>query len=602
MSQKIYFKILRFDKTHNDHVYLPGENSVENFQTEGSCVPGRLYFCDPSDPKQNICRYLHYGDVLVDITLPTNDPDFKMIVDPSGTKCCANKIIIGTERELSDPETFAYMASHGVDIHKNYIIHWAFKNFHDRVLFYLLKTNLNENRLRIVEHIFKNPSSLISNRNYNFYIVNFLQRFKKHLNSLTDNQYSDIITNLINLSNKIIEKYFEDMTGNKNFGLDIPEKDWCSYIIENDLDKGSISKILDWSFKNNKKMIIEYVISLFIEDYHYLEKIFSLSCKYHDSRIAEILIKKSINKERCLISACEAGFLEIVECLVKQDVNINLLKGTPLVTACQFGHLLIVDFLVNNSADIHIRDNAPILYACRYGHVDIVDYLIGKGIDIHTVSSQALINACNRGHLNVMELLVEKGADIRSVENILVVEACRNTNADILRFLVRIGVDVLSKGVEPLIVACERGQLAIVQYLIDIGIDICANDNEALIKSCRSGFANIVNLLIENGADVKARDNEALIIACEKCNHTIVTILVSNGADITARNNEALIRACHNEAVGKYFIDFLIEKGADVHARNDIVFDFIHKLFAGNIPKSLKFPFSKNQSDSKLIH
>ncbi|AKI79836.1 ankyrin repeat-containing protein [Acanthamoeba polyphaga mimivirus] len=588
MSQKVYFKILRSDKTHNDHVYLPGENSVENFQTEGSCVPGRLYFCDPSDPKQNICRYLHYGDILVDITLPNNDPDFKMIVDPSGTKCCANKIIVGAERKLSDPETFAYMASHGVDIHKNYVLHWTFKNFHDRVLFYLLTTNLNENRLRVVEHIFKNPSSLISNNNYNFYIVRFLQKFKKHLNSLVNCQYSDIITNLINLSNNIIEKYFEDII-NKNYGLKVLEKDWCSYITENNLDKGSISKIVDWSFKNNKKIVIEYVISLFIEDYYYLEKIFLLSCEYHNLQIAEILVKMPINKERCLVSACKAGFLEIVEYLIKQDANINFLDGEPLITACKFGHLRVVDFLVNNGANIHIRNNEPILSACSNGHVKIVDYLIEKGIDIHTVSFQALINACNREHLNVMELLVEKGADIRLVENILVMQACRNTNANILKFLIQKGVDVLSKGTEPLIVACHNGRLVIVKYLIDIGINICGNDNEALIESCRCGFANIVNLLIEKGADVKARNNKALIIACKKLNHIIVNILVSNGADITARDNEALIRACFNKEVGRYFIDFLIEKGADVHARNDIVFDFINKLFAGNIPKSPKF-------------
>lgn len=599
MSQKIYFKILRFDKTHNDHIYLPGENSVENFQTEGTCVPGRLYFCDPNDPKQNICRYLHYGDILVDITLPINDPDFKMMIDPSGTKCCANKIIVGTERELSDPETFVYMVSHGIDIYKNYVLHWAFRNFHDKVLFYLLTTNLNEKRLRVVEHLLKNPSTLIKESNQNkFYIIRFLQKFKKHLNSLVNCQYSDIITNLINLSNDIIEKYFEDMVKNKNFGLDIPEKYWCSYIVENNLDKGSISKILDGSFKNNKKMIIEYIISLFIEDSYYLEKIFSLSCKYHDLQIAETLIKKSINKDRCLISACETGFFEIIEYLVKQGANINFLDGEPLITACKHGYSKVVDFLVNNGADICIRNNSPILDACKFGHVKIVDYLIGKGIDIHTVSSRALVNACRCEHLNVMILLVKKGADIRSVENILVVEACRNTNADILRFLIRNGVDVLSKGIEPLIVACRSGQIAIVRYLIDIGFDICANDNEALIESCRSGFANIVSLLIENGADVKARDNKALMIACENSNQTVFNLLISNGADISARNNEGLIKACNNKA-DRYFIGMLIEKGADVHARNDIVFDSIHKMFRGKIPESPKILDAKtNQTQN----
>nr|QZX43176.1 ankyrin repeat domain containing protein [Mimivirus sp.] len=151
-ENKIYLKVLKYNRTHNDLTYVKGHNEVKNFVEAGSCVPGRIYFCDPSDKSQNICRYLHYGDILVDITLPINDPDFKMIIDPSGGKSASNKIIIGQERDLSDPKTFEYMASCGVDISKNYVIKWALDNNYWDIVLYLITTiPLTSSRLGLIE-------------------------------------------------------------------------------------------------------------------------------------------------------------------------------------------------------------------------------------------------------------------------------------------------------------------------------------------------------------------------------------------------------------------------------------------------------------------
>nr|WBF70824.1 ankyrin repeat protein [Megavirus caiporensis] len=151
-EDKVYLKVLKNNRTHNDLTYTKGYNEVKNFVETGSCVPGRIYFCDPSDKSQNICRYLHYGDILVDITLPIHDPDFKMITDPSGGKSASNKIIIGTERNLSDPKTFEYMASCGVDISKNYVLKWALDNNHWDVVLYLITIiPLTSSRLGLIE-------------------------------------------------------------------------------------------------------------------------------------------------------------------------------------------------------------------------------------------------------------------------------------------------------------------------------------------------------------------------------------------------------------------------------------------------------------------
>nr|WBF70287.1 putative ankyrin repeat protein [Megavirus caiporensis] len=160
-EDKVYLKVLKDNWIHNGLKYTKGYNEVKNFVETGSCVPGRIYFCDPSDKSQNICRYLSYGDILVDITLPINDPDFKMITDPSGGKSASNKIIIGRERNLSDPKTFEYMANCGVDISKNYVLKWALdNNYWDVVLYLLTIFPLTLSRSGLIEYVL----TILSNR------------------------------------------------------------------------------------------------------------------------------------------------------------------------------------------------------------------------------------------------------------------------------------------------------------------------------------------------------------------------------------------------------------------------------------------------------
>ncbi|ANB51056.1 putative ankyrin repeat protein [Powai lake megavirus] len=172
-EDKIYLKVLKNSRIHNGLKYTKGYNEVKNFVETGSCVPGRIYFCDPSDKSQNICRYLHYGDILVDIILPINDPDFKMIIDPSGGKSASNKIIIDRERNLSDPKTFEYMASCGVDITKNYVLKWAIdKNYWDVVFYLVTIIPLTSSRLGLIEYVLTTLSNRFDSMSSKIYDYN----------------------------------------------------------------------------------------------------------------------------------------------------------------------------------------------------------------------------------------------------------------------------------------------------------------------------------------------------------------------------------------------------------------------------------------------
>ena len=61
-----------------------------SFNEEGSCVEGGLYFTT----SEFICDYLHYGNILVEIFLPEDNNDFKMVKDPDDDKWRANMIEI----------------------------------------------------------------------------------------------------------------------------------------------------------------------------------------------------------------------------------------------------------------------------------------------------------------------------------------------------------------------------------------------------------------------------------------------------------------------------------------------------------------------------
>ena len=108
LSKKKFFKITNREENHNSFQYTDGLNILkEPFAEMGSCVRGGLYFTDAN----NIFEFLNYGIHLREITLPVDDPDFKIIKD--NTKWRANKIILGKKYNLWEKETFEYLVELG---------------------------------------------------------------------------------------------------------------------------------------------------------------------------------------------------------------------------------------------------------------------------------------------------------------------------------------------------------------------------------------------------------------------------------------------------------------------------------------------------------
>src|SRR5581483_8511042 len=114
----MYFKITNKYENHHGFQYVDGLNILKdkfNDNPDASCCAGGLYFTDAA----NILTFLDFGIYLREITLPTDNPDFKMIEDVSSGKWRANMIILGKRRDLFNVDTFKYLAESGTAIRAN---------------------------------------------------------------------------------------------------------------------------------------------------------------------------------------------------------------------------------------------------------------------------------------------------------------------------------------------------------------------------------------------------------------------------------------------------------------------------------------------------
>ena len=117
-----FFKITNAEETHFGYEYVDGENILaEEFNDDPNikCGAGGFYFTT----KGYISRFYSFGIYLREITIPVDDPDFRIIKCKDATKWRSNKIILGTRHSLFDPETYVKF---GLDIWKNkYIVVFA---------------------------------------------------------------------------------------------------------------------------------------------------------------------------------------------------------------------------------------------------------------------------------------------------------------------------------------------------------------------------------------------------------------------------------------------------------------------------------------------
>ncbi|AGF85745.1 repeat protein [Moumouvirus goulette] len=257
MSSKLYFKIINEIECHHGFQYVDGLNILQekfNNNPKDSCVPGRLYFSKP----KYMCKYLDFGVYLREIYLPTDNPKFKMIKDPSGDKYGANMIILGKRRDLKDIETWKYMISVGVDIYinDNYALKWASTIGYLEIVKYLvesgadihvdddyaLKWASNNGHLEVVKYLVENGAK----DNYGYALV-----------WASEGGHLEIVKCLIENGANIHaldDKAFRLASKNGHFEI-------VKYLLEHGADiKSGNDYALRWAFKKRHTQIIFYLL------------------------------------------------------------------------------------------------------------------------------------------------------------------------------------------------------------------------------------------------------------------------------------------------------------------------------------------------------
>ena len=139
----MYFKITNKEENHYGFQYVDGLNILlDDFNDDPnqSCYKGGFYFTDAA----NIFKFLNYGVYLREITLPTANPNFRMVKD-NQDKWRANMIILGKRHELSNIDVFKYLIKNGADIHtdNDYALRWSVVHGHLDIVKYLLENGAN---------------------------------------------------------------------------------------------------------------------------------------------------------------------------------------------------------------------------------------------------------------------------------------------------------------------------------------------------------------------------------------------------------------------------------------------------------------------------
>ncbi|KAJ7291254.1 ankyrin repeat-containing domain protein, partial [Mycena rebaudengoi] len=383
--------------------------------------------------------------------------------------------------------------------------------------------------------------------------------------------------------------------------------------------------------------------------------------------------------------ASKAGNTEVVQLLLEHGADVNAAdeqSGSALEAAASWDgspdpmhprasedekrrkmaevatrRLMQVRLLLDNGADVHGRNHGALREAAKRGHTEVVQLLLENGADVnaadeHTGSAleaaaswdgnpdpmhagtsdnkrrRKMAEAATR-RLQLVRLLLNKGADVHA-RNGTLRAAAKAGNTEVVQLLLENGASVNAvdehtgsaleaaaswdgnpsinsqdskKRKRRKMAEAAARRLTHVRFLLDKGADIHARNNGALRVASERGYIWVVQLLLSKGADVQAGNNGALRAASKRGYTEVVQLLLENGANANAANEHtgsALEAAASWDGNSTKIYDwdsedkkrsemaearlthvrFLLDNGADVHARNNGALRAAHK--AGN--------------------
>lgn len=278
-----------------------------------------------------------------------------------------------------------------------------------------------------------------------------------------------------------------------------------------------------------------------------------LACCHGHSELMKILINKyriraneldkPIEDKTLLYIACQKGFVNVVDYLLSQEVDIDKSntkqKMTPLHIASLMGKPEIVTLLLKADARTD-KTNAdgcmPLHLAYEHSQYGIVKQLLSV-----TKKHQALLIACSLGQKYLVQQLLKiankniiNKADLKNDGKTPLHYVCESGDVAIAQLLIDAGAKVTKKtegGMTPLYLACKAGHVVLVEYLLtNTKVDInetMDNGETAMTLAIKQKHEEMIRLLVKYGADTTSLKTQETYMSDGKCVPTYA-LLFSN--------------------------------------------------------------------------
>ncbi|XP_071086322.1 ankyrin-3-like, partial [Haliotis cracherodii] len=355
------------------------------------------------------------------------------------------------------------------------------------------------------------------------------------------------------------------------------------------------------------------------------ENILHQACRGGDiETVREVLAQDKLdinssskNGETPVMMAARAGYVELVDFLVKKGADMSLVNSggdNILHQACRGGDIETVKtVLAQDKLDINSRSKngeTPVMMAARAGYVELVDLLVKKGGDMSLVNNSGdniLHQACRGGDEGtVKRVLAQDKVDINSRDKrgwTPVVVAALARHGELVDFLVKKGADMSSvnnSGDNILHQACSGGDVEIVKRILALEkVDINSRDQNGetpVMMAARDGHVQLVEVLVKKGADMSLVNNGGDNILHQACKggdiETVKEVLAQDKLDINSRGKTGQTPVMKAARAG---YGGLVKKGADMTLVNNDGDDILHQSCRGGDVETVKIVLAQNK-------
>ena len=268
-----------------------------------------------------------------------------------------------------------------------------------------------------------------------------------------------------------------------------------------------------------------------------------------DYYIIKIIIKTYKKEEHLIKLIKNTDNVRLLNCSITTD-NINFIEAILKNTEFSFSEL-------NNALLIAVETKRLSIFNqilnCL-NEVCPVEY-----DDDNLLHFKHLVFACQFGYLDIAKMFIEeKKTSITYHQNYLIRLACEKGNMELVKYFISKGVDPKMYNNSCIKRAIINKHYHLIEYLLSIG----CNPTRWIKQVITTEDLGIISLLEHNGYSV-IPEEYAMIHAVESLNYRFIEYLIEKGADISIRSHYPLRYTAAKKRLD--IVNLLLSNGGDIH-------------------------------------